>query len=352
MKLTDAPPATQSINTLESSPSCAALTACRRVTVHEMSVMARMARQHGTGPRPRQGDTGLHCVAERAKCATPHGPLLALGFDKHMAPRKDLSIQTSLASRIWVLASGRSAIVAGLLALGATGCGDGDAAEAEINLTIWRSKGPSSYTYVVSHSCFCSGVEPVRIVVENEVAIRATGMDTGAPLEDRRRTMTELLGEVLELIGEKPDDFSAEYHPELGYLLEAQIDRIENAADDELEIEVSCFEQDTGDAACPIPTLATCSGEARAADVDEPVQRTCLGWDQPEGQLAGSDLLCCPAPTMLVTTAACEARGASVITDAERTPSCFAPEVGRNVDFLGVVTDSASEAVCCANARY
>jgi hypothetical protein len=39
---------------------------------------------------------------------------------------------------------------------------------------------------------------------------------------------------------------------------------------------------------------------------------------EPEGQLAGTDLLCCLAPTSLVTTASCQGQGARVVTDAER----------------------------------
>jgi hypothetical protein len=243
--------------------------------------------------------------------------------------------------------SGRSVLVAGVLALGAGGCSGEDTAEAEANLKVWRSKGPDSYTYVVDHRCFCSAVEPVRVVVEDGVATRATGMRTGAPREGRGQTMTDLLVKVREIIGLKPDDFRAEYDPELGYLLEARVDYFDDTADDELAIEVSCFEQDTSDGACPLATVTSCSGEARALDIDDPLRRTCLGNAEPAGRLAGSDLVCCPAPTLLVTTASCDAQGGSVVTDAERTPSCFAPEVGRNVAVLGVVTDSVSDAVCC-----
>lgn len=151
-------------------------------------------------------------------------------------------------------AHGRPLLVAGLLALGASGCGDDDADEAEAYLKVWRSRGPASYTYVVNHVCFCSEVEPVRVVVEERAATRATGVDTGTPREDRRRTMTELFEEILQIIGREPDEFSAEYHPELGYPLEARVDYIWNAVDDELSIEVSCLEPDTGEGACPSST--------------------------------------------------------------------------------------------------
>jgi hypothetical protein len=132
-------------------------------------------------------------------------------FAKSMATRKD-SPQTSRAARMRNFANGRRPLLlAGLLALGASACGDDDADEAEANLDVWRRRGPASYTYVVNHVCFCAGVEPVRVVVEDEVATRAAGMDTGTPREDRRRTMTELFEEILQIIEREPDDFRAEY---------------------------------------------------------------------------------------------------------------------------------------------
>jgi hypothetical protein len=81
----------------------------------------------------------------------------------------------------------KPALLPALLAALAAGCSDQGphvgALEREIaaNRALWEANGPSSYVYDVERLCFC-GVEalgPVRVVVENGVAVGRTYVATG-----------------------------------------------------------------------------------------------------------------------------------------------------------------------------
>jgi hypothetical protein len=241
-------------------------------------------------------------------------------------------------------------LLIGALVFGAAACSD-DADVAADKLRDWRENGPSSYTYVVQTVCFCFGVEPVRVVVEDGGVIQAVGLNTGVARFDLGGTMTELLESALRLAKADPDQFEASYEPSLGYLLRLDVDERAGWADDEMSISVSCFSESTTAEACPLPTVSTCDGTFRAVDPTDALRRTCLDGTPPQGRREGSEEVCCPAPELFVEgTEACSAQGGSVVQSERQTPSCWAPEAGRDLAFRGVVRGAEPEAVCCSNS--
>jgi Family of unknown function (DUF6174) len=238
----------------------------------------------------------------------------------------------------------------GVLALGAAACSN-DADVAADKLLNWRENGPASYTYVVQTTCFCSGVEPVRVMVEDGVVVQAVGLRSGVPRFDLGGTMTELLESTVRLAKTEPDRFEATYEPGLGYLLRLDVDERTGWADDEVSISVSCFSESTAAEACPLPTVSRCDGTFRAVDPTDALSRTCLDGTSPKGRREGGEEVCCPAPELFVeSTEACSAQGGSVIQSEGQTPSCWAPEAGRDLAFRGVVRGAEPEAVCCSSS--
>lgn len=241
-------------------------------------------------------------------------------------------------------------LLSGAVALGSAACSD-DADVAAAKLQLWRERGPVSYTYVVETSCFCFGVEPIRIVVEEGAVVEAVGMKSGVPRSEQGATMTELLELAVRSAKSDPARFEASYDAELGYLLRLDVDQQAGWVDDESSTRVSCFSESTTSDACPLPTLSSCDGAFRAVDPMDALRRTCLGGTSPEGLREGGQAVCCPPPELFVEgSEACSAQGGNVIQSEGQTPSCWAPEAGRDMYFLGVVRGVEPEAVCCSSS--
>ena len=130
------------------------------------------------------------------------------------------------------------------VALGAAGCANPvgpseDLGEAERR---WIRQGITSYRLVFDRICFCltdhAGRFEVTVVNGNVTSVRdpQTGRERGR-FDEVAYTVPELF-DVIEREEREADELEAEYHGELGYPTSIRIDRIRNAIDDELEIQV------------------------------------------------------------------------------------------------------------------
>jgi hypothetical protein len=134
--------------------------------------------------------------------------------------------------------------------LGATACSDlgldvrslTDLERAEAR---WDRSGPASYVYAVQRICFCLVEEtgPIRVRVEDGVAVEWTYVATGNPLPDAARprfpTVDGLFDILREAYAADAHDVRVSYDPDLGYPTEFSIDYEEQVADEELGMRVT-----------------------------------------------------------------------------------------------------------------
>jgi hypothetical protein len=116
-----------------------------------------------------------------------------------------------------MLAKGLALMIA---ALWLTGCSGGASAEdqaaAQNALTTWKSKQPTSYSFILTPTGEHPGSEAL-ISVENDVVIDVA-QPSGAADDYAKYTMTAVLEETVAASREY-DRFRAGYDPELGFLM-------------------------------------------------------------------------------------------------------------------------------------
>lgn len=124
--------------------------------------------------------------------------------------------------------------------------------ELEARMAIWDSLGPASYVYAVERLCFC-GVEyrgPVRIMVEDGVAVERLYVDTGAVVPPAIAgdfpTVEGLFGALRSAIEGGADHVEVTYDPALGLPIDFWIDFSEMTADEEMGMRVT-------EAVAPLP---------------------------------------------------------------------------------------------------
>ena len=109
----------------------------------------------------------------------------------------------------------------------------------------WERFGPDSYVYAIRVLCFCpvDYTTPVRVRVENGVAVERTYVDTGMPvptaLEDQFPTVDGLFDMLRRAYADEADEVIVSYHPSLGYPTELAIDLEEQLADEEIAVTVT-----------------------------------------------------------------------------------------------------------------
>jgi hypothetical protein len=141
-------------------------------------------------------------------------------------------------------------IIALLGWLAATGCSDlgldvRSLTELERAEARWDRFEPESYVYAVQRICFCLVEEtgPVRVRVEDGVAVEWTYVVTGDPLPEAARprfpTVDGLFDILREAYAEDAYDVHVSYDPDLGYPTEFSIDYEEQVADEELGMRVT-----------------------------------------------------------------------------------------------------------------
>jgi len=134
--------------------------------------------------------------------------------------------------------------------LAASGCSDlgfdvRSLTELERSEAKWDRVGPESYVYAVRRICFCLVEEsgPVRVRVEDGVAVEWTYVATGNPLPEAARprfpTVDGLFDILREAYAEDAHDVQVSYDPNFGYPSEFSIDYDEQVADEELGMRIT-----------------------------------------------------------------------------------------------------------------
>jgi hypothetical protein len=109
----------------------------------------------------------------------------------------------------------------------------------------WDRFGPDSYVYAIRVLCFCpvEYTTPVRVRVEDGVAVERTYVDTGTPvpsaLEDHFPAVDGLFDMLRRAYADEADEVIVSYDPGLGYPTELSIDRDEQLADEEIAVTVT-----------------------------------------------------------------------------------------------------------------
>lgn len=112
----------------------------------------------------------------------------------------------------------------------------------------WERNGIQHYTYQGAIQCFCPQeyVAPVNITVVgggvDAVAFSGDGFTGDVPEPDRFSTIDGLFAILQDAIDEQAVSIRADFHPQLGYPIEAFIDYVANIADEEVGFTASDVE--------------------------------------------------------------------------------------------------------------
>ena len=116
--------------------------------------------------------------------------------------------------------------------------------------TRWRNANVSHYRYAVHVGCFCAFTERMPLTVEvNNGTVTSMAYKDGTPVaSDQLPTFAQYstIDALFALTSEAlrtADEVKVQYDPSYGFPSTVQIDRIRNAADDELSLSVSNFER-------------------------------------------------------------------------------------------------------------
>jgi hypothetical protein len=136
-----------------------------------------------------------------------------------------------------------------------SGCGildsDGDGWERDLAEArgLWSDAGLTDYRYHVRQLCFCAyGGQEVEVEVRDGAAVRGVLVATGEvlpqdQLEWSAPTVEHLFTRIEDILDRGPHEFTATYHPELGYPTFVTADPIENAIDEEWGVEADQLEE-------------------------------------------------------------------------------------------------------------
>lgn len=103
---------------------------------------------------------------------------------------------------------------------------------------MWQEAGIVDYTLTIERVCFCPDIGPYVVAVQGGEVVSATREGEEVPLDDEMLatwplTVEDLFAEVDEA-ERTADEVAVEYDEALGYPSRIDIDRIENAIDDEM----------------------------------------------------------------------------------------------------------------------
>ena len=140
--------------------------------------------------------------------------------------------------------------LAALLLLGSR-CDDGNPAdvppgpwaelveEAEAMRTEWNRRAVADYTFRFTRICFCPPLD-ATVEVRGGNVFTATDYATGGALDPALlpevRNVPELFDFVAEMAALEPDTMTVRYDPEYFYPAEIAVDRLFQAADDEISL--------------------------------------------------------------------------------------------------------------------
>ncbi len=111
----------------------------------------------------------------------------------------------------------------------------------------WVRMGISDYTYDFVRGCFCGGPHGIlRILVRSNAVVSVTDVDTGAPPPflpaNWVGTIDDVFAELQREYDRDSDEIDLDFDDTYHFPSRAQIDRIKNAIDDELSLQLSNFQ--------------------------------------------------------------------------------------------------------------
>jgi hypothetical protein len=129
------------------------------------------------------------------------------------------------------------------------GIGSGQDDDLDDARRRWRAAGVEDYTFVLRRNCFCGGgVEPVRIVVRDGVAVSYTVVATGQPLnpewQEWHPTVEGLFDFLEDALDRDADRIDVQYDGGRGYPISIFVDYEERTADEEMGYEVQSLQVD------------------------------------------------------------------------------------------------------------
>ena len=131
-----------------------------------------------------------------------------------------------------------------------SGCnllGVGDEDDLSDHRRRWVRLRISDYSYDFLRACFCGGpVRPLRVLVRNNEVVSVTDLETGAPPaflpENWVGTIDDVFAELQREIDREADEIDLDFDDTFHFPARADIDRVRNAIDDELRLQLSNFQ--------------------------------------------------------------------------------------------------------------
>jgi hypothetical protein len=118
------------------------------------------------------------------------------------------------------------------------------------NSRLWNRQDISNYRYTLSNSCFClpEARGPVVIEVRNGQTTSIISVATKLPVSNpeffqQYNTIPKLFRVIRDAINLRADSINVEYEPTLGYPTDISIDYLFQAADEELFLTITNFEE-------------------------------------------------------------------------------------------------------------
>ncbi|HSL43072.1 MAG TPA: DUF6174 domain-containing protein [Anaerolineales bacterium] len=139
-------------------------------------------------------------------------------------------------------------VLAGCAAMGSA---MGSQSEVEQNKEKWQDAGISHYRYNLFISCFCVFVENMPLVIEvQDGEVVSMEYQNGNEIDpsllelfEKYATIDRIFAEVEAGLNGAADNVVVTYDPTYGFPTEVTIDVEEQAADDELYLTISDFEE-------------------------------------------------------------------------------------------------------------
>ncbi|NOH04154.1 MAG: hypothetical protein HND47_20365 [Chloroflexi bacterium] len=139
-----------------------------------------------------------------------------------------------------------------ILALTLAACSAAPQSDFDRNIAKWQDASISHYRYQLFLGCFCPFVEdmPLTIEVKDGEVVSITRPD-GTPVDSSNpsfdyyqsyATIDRLFLELEAELNGEADEVLVTYDPLFGFPVSIAIDRIKEAVDDELSLQVSNFE--------------------------------------------------------------------------------------------------------------
>mgnify|MGYP003580304863 CR=1 FL=1 len=128
----------------------------------------------------------------------------------------------------------------------------GNQSEIEQNKEKWQNANVPHYRYNLHISCFCIFVENMPLIIEvQDGEVVSMEFENGAEIDpaigqdlfDKYATIDRIFAEVEAGLNGTADNVVVKYDPTYGFPTEVTIDVEEQAADDELYLTISNFEE-------------------------------------------------------------------------------------------------------------